>query len=168
MSGLSALDLLREDHKKVKQLFQDFEQAEDDEAKSKIVAQATTELKIHTAIEEEYFYPAMRKQAKAADLIDEAEEEHLAAKEIIEEIEDMEDDDSGVGEKFRELAREVQHHIQEEEGEIFPKAEEKNLDLEKIGRQMSDRKIELKDEMGIVEDEEMTEKQPSKRHGSRT
>lgn len=144
----NALELLHEDHERVKTLFQDFEEAEDEETRKQIMNEAVAELKIHAAIEEEIFYPAVRR-AGSEDLVEEAEQEHQSAREIIAELEDMEFSEGGFEEKFRELAREVQHHIEEEESQIFAQAELKELDVETLGQQMFKRKAELQEELGL-------------------
>lgn len=138
-------DLLREDHRRVKDLFQAFEEAGDAETKESIVRNALTELKIHTMIEEEIFYPAMRQETDAADLMDEAAEEHHVAKLLIEELEGMGAEDEHFDAKFKVLAESVKHHIEEEESEMFPKAEA--ADLTDVGEELAERRSELKEEM---------------------
>jgi hemerythrin-like domain-containing protein len=100
---------------------------------------AMRELKAHTAIEEKMFYPAIRRSrndAETHDLVDEAREEHHAAKLLIAELEVMKAGDSALKAKFTVLAEMVKHHIAEEEGEMFPLARVGSLDLQKLGREM--------------------------------
>src|SRR5205085_1523286 len=84
-----ALQILREDHRKVKDIFRQFEDAEDQQTKKALVDQALTELTVHTQLEEEIFYPAVRSEGDTGDLIDEAEEEHHVAEMLIEELRRM-------------------------------------------------------------------------------
>jgi hemerythrin superfamily protein len=138
-----AVEMLREDHQKVKDLFEEFEKAEEDEEKLRIVRTALNELKIHAALEEEIFYPAVRELIEDDDQMDEALEEHHVAKLIMAELQDMEPGDEHFDAKFKVLAESVKHHIQEEESEILPKAEEMELDQEQLGKEMTERKTEL-------------------------
>jgi hypothetical protein len=143
-----ALEMLREDHQKVKDLFEEFEKAEEDDEKLRIVRTALTELKIHATLEEEIFYPAVRELMDDDDQMDEALEEHHVAKLIMAELADMEPGDEHFDAKFKVLAESVKHHIEEEESEILPKAEEMELDHEQLGEEMSERKMELQGEGG--------------------
>lgn len=140
-----ATDMLREDHEKVKGLFEQFEQAESDE-KKQLVATAIQELEIHTALEEEIFYPAAREalqgESEEEDTIDEAWEEHHVVKLVIAELKKMDPDDERYDAKFTVMAENVKHHIEEEEGELFPKLEG-DIDEEELGEQMMERKEEL-------------------------
>ena len=116
-----AISILMKDHDTVKELFDRFEKSESAAEKEKIIAEALTELKIHAVIEEEIFYPAVRKHV-GKDLMNEADEEHHVARVLIAEL-----DRDGRGNdhrdaKFTVLAESVRHHIKEEEGEMLPKA----------------------------------------------
>lgn len=144
-AGESAIELLKQDHAKVKELFERFEKTEDDAEKGEIVREAITELKIHAAIEEEIFYPALREVAEE-DIMDEADEEHHVVKLLIAELEEMEPGDDHFDAKFTVLAENVRHHIKEEESEIFPKAKEAGAD--EMGEEMLARKQELQEELG--------------------
>ncbi|HTL70155.1 MAG TPA: hemerythrin domain-containing protein [Candidatus Eisenbacteria bacterium] len=137
-------DLLREDHNRVKELFQEFEDAEGAQEKKRIAETAIRELKIHTAIEEEIFYPAVRQELGEGDLVDEALEEHHVAKLLIEELESMDADNPKYEAKFKVLSESVKHHIEEEESEMLPKAEQ--ADIDEIGEEMIERKQELQEE----------------------
>jgi hemerythrin superfamily protein len=147
-AGLSATQLLREDHKKVKGLFDEFESSEDGQAKRRIVEKAIVELTIHAKLEEELFYPTIRRETEEEELVDEAEEEHHVAKLLIGELAPLKS--SGRFEaKFTVLAENVRHHIEEEEGEIFPKIEKSGFDLETLGQEMKERKMRLMQEVSI-------------------
>jgi hemerythrin-like domain-containing protein len=147
-----AISILMKDHDTVKELFERFEKSESAAEKEKIIAEALTELEIHASIEEEIFYPAVRKQV-GKDLMNEADEEHHVARVLIAEL----DRDGRGGDhrdaKFTVLAESVKHHIKEEEGEMLPKAKGVEMDFEALGQKMLDRKKELKRD-GIAPDAE--------------
>lgn len=144
----NATDLLREDHHKVKDLFRQFEDADTPAERRRIADQAIMELEIHSQVEEEIFYPAIRKQDDVGDLMDdtmnEADEEHHVADLLIGELKKMRAADARFVAKFTVLAENVKHHIGEEEAEIFTKAAEGGMDrLQKLGARMEQRKAEL-------------------------
>src|ERR1700681_4019382 len=120
-TNTDAIDLLKADHDKVKELFERFEKSENGQARKKIVKQALTELKLHAAVEEEMFYPAIRKHV-GKDLMNEADEEHHVAKLLIAELENRKGEDDHLYAKFTVLSENVRHHIKEEENEVMPKA----------------------------------------------
>jgi hemerythrin superfamily protein len=121
--------MLRNDHEKVKALFRDFEAAHDDDRKQSIVQQATSELEIHSAVEEKVFYPAVRRDSPdAGEQLDESFEEHHVAKFLIGELKKMSPTDERFDAKFRVLAENVRHHIKEEEAELFARARTGSLD----------------------------------------
>jgi hemerythrin-like domain-containing protein len=152
MCSSHAISILMKDHDTVKELFERFEKSESAAEKEKIIAQALTELKIHAAIEEEVFYPAVRKQV-GKDLMNEADEEHHVARVLIAELERDGRGDDHRDAKFTVLAEGVKHHIKEEEGEMLPKAKGVEMDFEALGQKMLDRKKELKQD-GIQPDAE--------------
>jgi hypothetical protein len=141
-----ATELLREDHQKVKELFKEFEQAEEDEEKQRIVQTALTELEVHATLEEEIFYAAVRAQIDNDSMVDEALEEHHVAKLLMAELQGMEPGDERFDAKFKVLAESVKHHIEEEESELLPKAEEMDLDQERLAEEMTERKQELQEQ----------------------
>src|ERR1700753_3646900 len=106
----AAVSLLKEDHDRVQELFDQFEAAKGRAAKVKIVRAALTELKVHAAIEEELFYPAVRKPI-GKDIMNEADEEHHVAKLLIAELDVMDGTESHFDAKFHVLAENVRHHI---------------------------------------------------------
>ena len=155
-----ALHVLAEDHKKVLEMFDEFERMKedeetDDEAKQDLVETACAELTIHAQVEEEIFYPAAREAIDDMDLLDEAEVEHASAKQLITELAAMQPGDDLYDAKFTVLGEYVKHHIQEEEKELFPKIKKAELDLEELGQEISERKMELREELGVpLEDED--------------
>jgi len=134
--------LLKEDHDKVKGLFDQFEAAKSRAAKVRIVRQALTELKVHAAIEKELFYPSVRKPVGRA-IMNEADEEHHVAKLLIAELDRMGGSESHFDAKFMVLAENVRHHIREEENEMLPKARTVKVDFEALAEKMRARKERL-------------------------
>jgi hemerythrin superfamily protein len=143
----NATQLIRRDHKKVEGLFDKFEQTKKPETKKRIADQVIQELEIHTKVEEEIFYPAVRKHLGEEDMLEEAKQEHQQAKEIIRELKKLDAEDDQLEEKFSELVESVKHHVEEEEGEMLPKVEESDMDLIEIGDEILDRKEELTRQM---------------------
>jgi hemerythrin superfamily protein len=147
-----AIAMLIADHKKVKTLFAEFHTLKDDgrgKDKSAIVKQVCNALKIHEAIEEEIFYPAVRKAIDDADLMDEAVVEHAGAKEIIAQLEEAEPTDELYDAKVTVLAEQINHHVKEEESEMFPKAKKAKVDTAALGARMLERKETLMTELGM-------------------
>jgi hemerythrin superfamily protein len=141
-----ATQLLTQDHREVEALFEKFEKASGDGAKEKIARQICTELKIHSMIEEEIFYPALRGKIED-DSLDEAMVEHDGAKVLINDIEAGEPDDQFYDAKVKVLQEEIEHHVREEEkmhGNMFQQARATDVDLDALGEQMAARKAELK------------------------
>lgn len=139
------LGLLLDDHKKVKKLFKEFETEKSDSAKESIAQEACMELTVHTVIEEEIFYPFLREQdhEEFGVLLNEALVEHAIAKKLIDQIQGMSMKDYLYEAKVKVLSEYVEHHVNEEEGELFPKIIGKKLDLREILTLMSERKGEL-------------------------
>jgi hypothetical protein len=149
-----AIAILKKDHDTVKELFDRFEKAGSAAEKEKIITKAIHELEIHAVIEEEIFYPAVRKHV-GAEVMNEADEEHHVARVLIAEL-----DAGGRGNDYRDakftvLAESVRHHIKEEENEMLPKAKDLQIDFTALGQEMLDRKDELEDD-GIPADAEHT------------
>ena len=149
----TAFTLLKTDHDKVKRLFVQFEKANPDE-KRDVAKEALEELKVHAAVEEQLFYPALRQEMEDQEgLMDEADEEHHVAKFHIAELDEMQGDEEHWEAKFTVLAENVRHHIKEEEGEIFREAKKTDIDFVTLGEQMSELKQSLL-EQGVPEDSE--------------
>jgi hemerythrin superfamily protein len=147
-----AIAILTEDHKKVKKLFSEFNKLKEsgsDEEKSAVVEQICDELTIHAEIEEEIFYPAVREAIDDEDLMDEALVEHAGAKALIAQLEQMDPEDDLYDAKVTVLGEQINHHVEEEEGEMFPKAKKSEVDTAGLGEQMFERKLGLMQEMGI-------------------
>jgi hypothetical protein len=140
-----AIELLENDHREVEDLFDEFEDASGKEEKEQIARQICTELKIHSMIEEEIFYPALRGKIDE-DVIDEAIVEHDGAKMLINDIEAGGPDEEFYDAKVKVLAEQIEHHVDEEEEEedgMFALARETDVDLEELRDQLMARKQEL-------------------------
>jgi hemerythrin superfamily protein len=138
-----AIALLKEDHRAVEKLFKDFESAKGEGRKEKLARQICLQLTVHTKIEEEIFYPACDGKIEE-DLLKEAFVEHDSAKLLMAEIE------AGNGEsddffdaKVQVLSEQIEHHVKEEEGELFPQVRKADIDLKALGEQIAERKREL-------------------------
>jgi hemerythrin superfamily protein len=120
----TAVDMLKADHQKVRDFFQQYKAANDQAAKQQIAEQVFVELETHAQIEEMVFYPAFEEAAdeEGKQLIEEARQEHQTVKDLIAELREVHDEEFEV--RFRELMQNVEHHVQEEEAEMFPEAQE--------------------------------------------
>jgi hemerythrin-like domain-containing protein len=145
-AGQDAIAMLTAEHRQVEQLFKQYEDLSDraKASKKKLADQICTALILHTSIEEEIFYPALRDASKeAGDKLDEAIVEHAAAKDLIAQIQEMDADDDLYDAKVQVLSEQVEHHVQEEEKEMFPMAKKAGLDLAALGQEMAAREKEL-------------------------
>ncbi|MDB5821589.1 MAG: hypothetical protein JWR21_293 [Herminiimonas sp.] len=139
----NAIDLLIEDHKMVKRMFKEYDKNKDTaEAadKEELAGDICDALELHSEIEEQVFYPAAREAIKDDDMLNEAEVEHAAAKDLIEQIRGMDPSDELYDAKITVLSEQIEHHVEEEEKEMFPKVKKAKLDLEALGQQMQDMK----------------------------
>ena len=139
----NATQMIRQDHKKVEGLFKKFEQTKAAQAKRRLAETAMAELEVHAALEEEIFYPAVKKEVDDGSMVQEALQEHQTVKQLISELKGMEEADEEFESQFSQLVENVQHHVEEEENEMLPKVEESELDLNSLGQQMSQRKQEM-------------------------
>jgi len=154
-NGVDAIELLKEDHRSVEKIFKEFEKLHeddaDDESKRALVERACAALTVHTRIEEEIFYPAVRDVLRDEILNEEALIEHATAKDLIASLEGLEPGEPFYDATFTVLAEYVKHHVKEEETEMFPQVKKAKLNLDELGAQMKQRKEELEDENGPVE-----------------
>jgi hemerythrin superfamily protein len=146
----SATQMIRQDHKKVEGLFKKFEQTKGAEAKKRLADTAMAELEVHAALEEKVFYPAVEKEVDDASMVSEARQEHQTVKQLIAELKGMEEADEEFETQFSELMENVQHHVEEEENEMLPKAEESGLDLNSLGQQMTQMRQQLQNGGGAT------------------
>ena len=140
-----AIALLKADHRTVEELFEKFEKAKGDGAKEKLAMQICMELSVHTAIEEEIFYPACEGKIEE-DMLKEAYVEHDSAKVLVAEIEAGDHDDEYYDAKVKVLQEQIEHHVEEEEKRmegLFSQARKAGLDMDALGEQLAARKAEL-------------------------
>ena len=147
-SGTNAIDLLKNDHRTVEDLFKQYEDIKDgtdDAAKEELVARICDALTIHAQIEEQVFYPAARRvlQEQGQELLNEAAVEHQTQKDIVGRLEMAPTSDPLYDAGVQVLSEYVKHHVREEENELFPKVRQTNLDLDALGRQLAERQQEL-------------------------
>lgn len=151
-AGPDAVKLLVTDHKEVKALFKAYDKLVKDQAdadeKQATAHKICTLLTVHATVEEEIFYPAARSAIKEQDLIDEATVEHATAKDLIAQIESMSPGDDLYDAKVKVLNEYIEHHVKEEEEELFPKVKKTELDLAELGSELSARKEALLAELG--------------------
>ena len=141
-SGGDVLEMLKTDHRHVQDLFTRFEDA-DKRTRASIAEEALTALEVHTALEEELVYPAIAEVIEDEETVNEAKEEHHVAKLLIKELHKMDAGDEAFATKFKVLGEIVGHHIEEEEEEIFPQAQEGGFESESISEEVFKRKAKL-------------------------
>jgi len=117
---MSAIDLLEGQHREVEALFSELEEADGTEEKARLFDQLADKLAIHAAIEEHHFYPTVRER-RTEDILLESLEEHLSIKRLLADLLDTAADDKTFDAKIKVLQEQVEHHVGEEEGDLFPK-----------------------------------------------
>ena len=147
-----AVQLLTSDHAEVSALFKKYEklakanaEASDRQAHAE---QICTLLTIHATIEEEIFYPAARAAGVADDMMDEADVEHAAAKDLIAQIRAMAPEEDHYDAKVKVLGEQIEHHVEEEQDKMFPKCRAVGMDLAALGKALAERKQALMQEAG--------------------
>jgi hemerythrin-like domain-containing protein len=129
---MDLFQLIRQDHQKAKRLFERLAEASaGTQSRPRLFAELKRELELHTEIEERYFYPALQSQSEAKELIEEALEEHADMKQALEVLDNADKESDNWGARLEELREDVEHHVEEEETEIFPLAQ-KLLDAGQI------------------------------------
>jgi hemerythrin-like domain-containing protein len=145
---MDAIEMLKADHEKVKGLFRQYEAAGDRayQKKRSIAEEVFTEITVHSTLEEELFYPAVKAETdkQGQELVAESVEEHHVVAMLIEELKALDPKDERYDAKFTVLMENIEHHIEEEEDELFPEAEDVLGDeIEELGAQMKERKDQL-------------------------
>ena len=151
--GTDAIQLLMNDHREVKAMFQQYRKLVDsggsDDDKMLLAEQICVALTVHTQLEEEVFYPASREVlTDDHGVVDEAYVEHASAKALVAQIKDATPDSPLYDAKVTVLDEYIDHHVHEEETTLFPKLRGSSLDLAQLGARMAQRKIELMSETG--------------------
>ena len=141
---MNALTLLKADHDKMKKLLTEGESTTErgEKTRTELFEKIKSELMIHERIEEEIFYPALKSHPKAKDIVLESYEEHHVVDEIMGELEATDVADETWGPKFKVMKENVEHHMQEEEGELFDQARQvfEADELEELGARMEELK----------------------------
>lgn len=119
---MDILDLIKKDHRKVETLFSEIETADDTQKLYKCFNQLYEEISLHAEVEAQTFYPAIRECGDTGELIDTAQKEHGEAKQLLEEIESLSPTSEEFKAKIRDLKQVIQHHVQEEENQVFSQA----------------------------------------------
>lgn len=155
LSEKNAVELLDADHIAVKHLFVEYARLATSPGaagagdRHALAMKICSELTVHATIEEEIFYPALRKAVPGvADLLEEAQAEHQEAKDMIAQIQAMSASDAALDDLVAELNRAIEHHVKEERDELFPKARA-TLDLVLLGQQMRERQQALEAELAV-------------------
>ncbi len=145
---MNAISLLEEDHRKMKKLLSELESTTERGVKTReeLFATVKDELTVHETIEEEIFYPALKEHPKTKEITLEAYEEHHVVDMVMAEIEDVPYDDERWGAKFKVMKENIEHHIEEEENEMFKQARQvfEEDELRALGERMQARKDQLK------------------------
>lgn len=168
-SPRDAIALLKQDHRTVDQLFNEFERADDEELSS-LSERICQMLTVHAQIEEELLYPAAREaleDEEESELVAEAQVEHNSAKDLIHKIEGMTSEDEQYKATVKVLGEYVRHHVKEEENELFPKLRKTELDLKELGSRLADRKFALMEQMGMEMEEPQQAPQRKRASGAR-
>jgi uncharacterized membrane protein len=143
----NAVAMIKEDHRRVESLYQDYQRLEGQPAEQRpVVEHICRELEIHAKLEEDIFYPAVQTRVSEAgpDLVAEAIKEHKEMKRLISQLQTGGLAGTDYNKTVHQLLRGVQHHVREEEEEMLPRAEQQlSNNLEQLGRQMQQRKQEL-------------------------
>ncbi|MBA2494639.1 MAG: hemerythrin domain-containing protein [Acidobacteria bacterium] len=142
---MNAIELLKNDHDKVEELFEKVKATEEETAHRQLFVKIKEELETHTHIEETIFYPAIKENEELTDMVLEALEEHQQAKTLLEDLSDT-TDGKQFDAKLKVLMEDVEHHVEEEEDEMFPEVESTldSSELEELGRQMEAEKQDFK------------------------
>jgi hemerythrin superfamily protein len=144
---MSAIDLLKSQHRQVEKLFKQIEKATRSDEKLRLFEEIADKLAIHAAIEEHHFYPGVKAKS-TEDILLESVEEHLTIKRTLADLLKLDADDESFDAKVKVLKEEVEHHVEEEESDLFPKVKKllKAEDLDALEQQMVEEQTELEDQ----------------------
>ncbi|MDQ3620486.1 MAG: hemerythrin domain-containing protein [Actinomycetota bacterium] len=143
----NAIELLREDHRKVKKLLEQGDDTTENAVKTRteVLEKIKAEMQAHETIEEEIFYPALQRHEKAKEVVLEGYEEHHVVNQILGELNDVSVEDERWAAKFSVMKENIEHHIEEEEDDMFKKAEQifSKAELDELGDRMEAKKQQL-------------------------
>jgi Hemerythrin HHE cation binding domain len=150
---MNALTLLEDDHRKMRKLLDELEATTERGIRTREELYSTIkgELTIHELIEEEIFYPALKEHPNAEDIVLEGYEEHHVVDLVMAELENLPVDDESWGAKAKVMKENVEHHMEEEEGDMFKQARSvfDRAELEELGERMAARKTEAQEELNV-------------------
>ena len=150
---MDALKLIKDDHEKMRKLLTELESTTERGVKTReeLFATIKGDLTIHEIIEEEIFYPALKEHPKAKDIVLEGYEEHHVVDVVMAELEDLPVDDESWGAKAKVMKENVEHHMEEEEGDMFRQARAifDRQELEELGDRMAARRDEAQRELNV-------------------
>jgi hemerythrin superfamily protein len=153
--SMDALTLLRRDHDKVKALLRELEPTTEraEKTRTELFGRLKTDLTIHEIVEEEIFYPALKQHPKAKEIVLEGYEEHNVVDTLMGELDSLPVDDETWGPKAKVMIENIEHHIEEEEGDMFDKARQvfDREELEELGKAMEQRKTEAMSEVAFAQ-----------------
>ena len=143
---MNAIELLESQHREVEDLFEEIEDSDDLEMKAELFEQLADKLAIHATIEEHHFYPAV-KEKRTEDILLESLQEHLAVKRVLADLLENSVEDETFDAQLTVLKETVSHHVEEEEGDLFPKVRKilSKDQLEAVGQAMSAEQSELEE-----------------------
>lgn len=145
--GTNAIDLLKKDHDEVEALFKEYQRLAEDNGGARERRELSTRIcglaAVHAMIEEEIFYPAARKAGVDHAMLNEAAIEHQSAKELIAQIGASRASDEFYDARVKVLGEQIQHHVKDEEGELFPACRKSGMDMDEIGKRLQQRKEQL-------------------------
>ncbi len=146
---MDIFETIKHDHRQVEELFSEIENTKDSKKLSSLFHKIYQELNLHAKVEELTFYPSMREYEETEELLEEAEEEHNQVKILLEELQSLNPTSSEFKEKIGKLKTAVQHHIQEEEEEVFPKVRQSmsEEELDELSQEFEETKSKLQKEM---------------------
>ncbi len=147
---MNAIELLKEDHDKVDRLFQKVKATEEGEEHKELFKKIKAELDVHTHIEEKIFYPRLKEEEELEDITLEGIEEHHQAKMFLRELASLSEDSEKFEPKLKVLMEDITHHVQEEEGKMFPDVQKiiNESELEELGKRMEEEKKNFKKSQG--------------------
>lgn len=157
VTAIDAVTLLTKDHRKAKQAFEEFDKSKDklgDEEKLAMVKQVCADLMIHMEIEEKVFYPSVGERINDEDMMNEAKVEHTSAKELIAQLGELKPNDPMFDAKFKVLGEQIEHHVEEEEKEMFPQAKQKGADMLALGKRLQSAKAKARQAHGLPAEED--------------